>query len=187
MEEIVKNALISALNGEHSAVKKYSEFAKIAQKENNPNIAYLFKSLVYAEKIHIKNHLNALKEDFTPTIEPHETGETAGNLNNAYLGEMYENKDMYPNLRKLIRKNLKSKEGKVADLSLRWAEEVELTHAQTLKMALKAVKKGMDFDISDIYVCRVCGNLILIEPKSVCPVCGHDAKFYQQIKRGSVN
>ena len=70
MEEIIKNALISALNGEHSAVKKYSEFAEIAQKENYPNIAYLFKSLVYAEKIHIKNHLNALKEDFIPTIEP---------------------------------------------------------------------------------------------------------------------
>ena len=186
MEAIIKNALISALNGEHTAVKKYSKFAEIAQKENYPNIAYLFKSLVYAENIHITNHLNALKEVFTPKVEPYDMGETEANINHGYLGEMYEYKEMYPNLRKTIRKNSKSKEGKVADLSLRWAQEVELTHAQVLKKALKTIKKGKDLEVITIYVCRVCGNLRLDESKNVCPVCGHDTKFYQKIERGSV-
>jgi rubrerythrin len=183
MKKEIKDALKTALNGENTAVKKYGEYAKKAAQDGYPNVAYLFRALVYAEKIHIKNHTNALKEDYESDLESYKVENTLENIQNSYDGEMHEHKNMYPDLRKKIRKNQTGKPGQVADLSMEWAAEVELTHAEILKKALKAVKNGQDGDFQKLYVCRVCGNMRIVKKDEVCPVCGHDAKFYHLIER----
>jgi rubrerythrin len=187
-----KNHLIDILKksvaGETNASLKYLEYAKIASDEGFSNIAYLFKSLVAAENIHIKNHTQAIRviepgeADFKPHIEPLTPKSTKENLEDAIAGENYETKVMYPD----FLKSLKGERGENADLtrlSLTWAKKVEFTHAETLQLALDALLKGHDLQIENIYVCRVCGNLRLTQNDGVCPICGHDANFFALIKR----
>ena len=180
---IVKDYLKKALNGEFLATEKYSKFAEIAKKEGFDNIAYLFKSLTAAEKIHIKNHKNALEEDYIPESEEFTSGTTAGNVKDAMEAELWENKKMYPSFIKEIKKDKKNPIQKVAQLSFEWARDVEYTHYKALKLALKYIEQGIDLDCSEIYICKVCGNLIFIEPTNICPICGHDLAFYFKVKR----
>jgi rubrerythrin len=83
----------------------------------------------------------------------------------------------------LNRKKKKKKKGeifsKVADLSFEWAQKVEVTHAEALKLAKIALEAG--HALETIFICRVCGNLILTPPKKIYPVCGHDISFYLHI------
>lgn len=180
---ITKEYLEKALNGEFLATQKYSEFAEIAKKEGFDNIAYLFKALTSAEKIHIKNHKNALGEDYNPESEEFNKGATIENVKNAMDAEIWEHKTMYPSFIKEIKKDKKNPIQKVAQLSFEWARDVEYTHYKVLKLALKFIEQGKDFDCSEIYICKVCGNIIFSNPIKICPICGHDPVFYFKVKR----
>lgn len=177
-----------AITGETEAIVKYDAYSKKAKDEGLPNIAYLFDALVQAEQIHNRNHYNALKSvsevQFTPTIPPKiHVGSTLQNLQDSIKGEQYESKNMYPDFIKEIRDELREENGRVAKLSFAWAEEVELGHADALKIALKALESGHDLDVQAIFVCRVCGNLVFNEPEEFCSVCGHDQRFFMKINR----
>lgn len=180
----VKKALKILIDGESSAVKMYTRYSDVAFKEGFGNISILFRSLAMAEKIHIKNHFNALGEEYTPVIdEGFKTGTTLDNIKEALDGEMEENKHLYPKLVKSIKKECKNHEGKVARLSMLWAQNVEKEHAKLLKKALKSIKKGIDFNFDEIYICQVCGNVVLDKKsEKVCDVCGHDKVFFKSVK-----
>lgn len=180
----VKEALKILIAGESSAVKMYTQYSQKADEEGFKNISLLFRALVMAEKIHIKNHLNALNEDFRPEVEEDiEIGSTLENLSNALIGEMEENKNLYPRLVKSIKKDCHEEYGKVARLSMTWAQKVEKEHAVLLKKALKNLKKGRDLDFDNIYICQVCGNVV-VDNKSEkeCEICGHDIIFFKNVK-----
>ena len=186
--QITKDCLIEALQGEENAIIRYAEFATLAEKEGFANVAYLFKALVETEVIHKKNHLQALGDDMPQTIkEEWPLGSTQENVIHAITGETSEYKHGYPIMIKKIRKEGHSIYHKVAELSMRWSANAEKTHAQVLALALKAIKAGRDLDADKIYICKVCGNLILDKKqiKEVCPVCGHDPLFYELIKRNA--
>ncbi|MCF2141898.1 MAG: hypothetical protein K9W44_17740 [Candidatus Lokiarchaeota archaeon] len=186
--------LHEAIMGEQHAIEKYEKFAIIAYKEGFPHVATLFKALVQAEQIHVNNHKNAQKNinDKTdnPISEnqaPTNFGNTRMNVKNAIESELYEYRKMYPNFIKNLKKtSQKSKQRDLTILSMKWAREVELTHAKALKIALKYVIRGVDLDIKTIWVCKVCGNLVLSKilepPKELCPVCSHDPYFYQKVE-----
>jgi len=180
---ILKDYLKKAINGEFSATQKYSEFAEIAKKEGFGNIAYLFKSLSAAEKIHIKNHSNALKEEYKPESEEFNRGTTIENVKDAMEGELWENKKMYPDFIKNVKKSKNNELKKVVQLSFEWARDVEFTHYKALKLALNFIEQGNDLDCSEIYICQVCGNIIFTTPSKICPICGHDPAFYFKVKR----
>jgi len=180
---LLKDYLKKAINGEFSATQKYREFAEIAMKEGFSNIAYLFKSLTAAEKIHINNHSNALKEDYKPESEEFKKGTTIENVKDAMEGELWESKTMYKNYIKEIKKDKKNPMQKVAQLSFEWARDVEYSHFEALKIALKFIEGGKDFDCSEIYICKVCGHIIFSTPSKVCPICGHDPAFYFKVKK----
>ncbi|MHA1520390.1 MAG: rubrerythrin family protein [Promethearchaeota archaeon] len=180
--EYLKKAII----GESNAINKYRKFRQVAAKEGFPNVAYLFTALVSAEEIHVQNHLRALKES-SPEIELDDalTNNTQANVQAAIDGEMYEYKDMYPDFLRKIKKERKTMYGKVGSLSMEWAREVELSHATALKIALEAVKLGKDLDAEQIWICKVCGNLVIGagRPENICPVCKHDPHFYLEVQR----
>lgn len=182
-----QKALKILLDGESSAVKMYSRYSSVAIEEGFENIAALFRSLVAAEKIHIKNHLNALGEEYSAKIEEDYTvSTTLDNLNTALEGEVKENKELYPKLVKSIKSECKTEYGKVARLSMTWAQKVEKEHATLLKKALKSIKSGRDLDFNNIYICQVCGNIVLDDDsEKVCDICGHDAIFFKSIKGGN--
>ncbi len=180
-----QKCLIEALQGESNAIVRYADFADVALKEGFKNIAYLFKALVETERVHQKNHLRALGEcEYKQELEDWPVSDTTSNLQYAVDGETLEYKSAYPSMIKQIRKEGSNEYQKVAILSMTWSSAAEKTHAQVLKIALKAIKKGMDLDVTQIFVCEVCGNLILSKelPKSVCDICGHDALFYKLVK-----
>ena len=182
----IKKALGILISGESSAVAMYNNFAKIAFDEGFPNVGYLFKALAAAEYIHIKNHYNALGEDFTPVLDSdYMVGTTLNNISTAVKGELEENRKLYPSLIKSIKHETNTLYRKVAKLSMTWAQKVEKEHANILKKALKAVTLGKDVDISVIYICQVCGNVIINElTDNPCEICGHDVEFFNKHERG---
>ncbi len=115
----IKKALKVLITGETSAVKNYEEFAKKAYDENFSQIGLLFNTLAIAERIHIKNHLNALEESFIPDdLEEFEISSTLNNVNKALENELFESKKLYPKLIKSIKSECSAQKGKVARLSM---------------------------------------------------------------------
>ncbi|HMF32167.1 MAG TPA: rubrerythrin family protein [Candidatus Lokiarchaeia archaeon] len=176
--------LRTAIAGEFNANRKYLEFAATAESENLPNVAYLFRALAEAEAIHLKNHRQALGEDFVPPEEAFAIGTTLQNLESAISGETYETTTMYPAFLKDLKKEQHTEQGKLGALSMQWAAKVELGHAKLLKQAMVALEGGQDLDLDQLWICKVCGQILLQgEIAKSCPVCGHDVKYYQLLER----
>ena len=148
--------LNEAFAGESQAFQKYSAFAKKAQKEGFANIAKLFATTAQAEKIHAEGHLRALDA----------IASTADNLQAAINGETYEYTEMYPPMA-----DLASEEGHKAKTMFRFALDAEKVHAEIYQKALEAVQNGVDLDVSEFYLCPICGYIELGQPTEKCPVC----------------
>jgi len=177
-----KEALKILITGESNAVKIYEASSKKAFEDGYKNIGLLFDALSKAERIHIKNHQHALEDEFTPELDDIAPGTTLENVLAAIKGESEEASKMYPQLIKKIKSECNTEYGKVARLSMLWAQKVEKEHARLLKKALKALKSGNDLVLEKIYLCQVCGNIILDDLKGKeCDVCGHDTQFFNQI------
>jgi rubrerythrin len=158
--------LNDAFAGESQAYQKYSAFAKKADREGFANIAKLFKTTAEAEKIHAEGHLKALEA----------IASTAGNLQAAINGETYEYTEMYPPMAELA-----VEDGHQAKTMFRFALEAEKVHADIYTKALEAVKNGVDLDVSDFYLCPICGYIELGKPTEKCPVCGALEKVFTTI------
>jgi len=161
-----KENLTDAFAGESQAFQKYSAFAKKAEREGFANIAKLFKTTAQAEKIHAEGHLKALDA----------IASTAENLEAAINGETYEYTEMYPPMAELA-----VEEGHQAKTMFRFALEAEKVHADIYTKALEAVKNGVDLDISDFYLCPICGYIELGQPTEKCPVCGALPKVFATV------
>lgn len=166
MSKTVDN-LKEAFAGESQAYQKYQAFAKKAEKDGFPNIAKLFKTAAEAEKIHAEGHLKAL-DGISSTID---------NLKAAIAGETHEYTEMYPPmLDEAVSENHKAK--RMFDYAVK-AEEV---HANLYKMALEAAEQGKDLDVSEIYLCPVCGHIEFGKPKDKCPICNTLAEKFVKIE-----
>lgn len=156
--------LKDAFAGESQANQKYEAFAKIAEKDGLPNIAKLFRTT--AEKIHAQGHLNALNA----------VGSTIKNLKEAIAGETYEFTEMYPPMYEQA-----EKENHKAKRIFNYTLNTEKVHAELYKLALQFAEQGKDLDISEIYLCPVCGHIHLGKPKDKCPICGTLPEKYIQV------
>ena len=158
--------LKEAFSGESQANQKYRAFAKQAEKEGFANIAKLFRTTAEAERIHAEGHLKAL--DMITN--------TADNLQAAIDGETYEFTEMYPPmLEQALADDHKAKR------MFKFAVDAEEVHAQIYAKALEAVKAGKDMDISEFYLCPICGYIELGAAPEECPVCGAKSKVFCQI------
>jgi len=179
----VKEALQILIQGECDAVENYNEFSIQADIDGLKNISILFKALVMAEEIHIKNHYNALGEEFSVAKnKAMVVSSTLNNLKASLEGEVEENKELYPRLIKSIKKECSDEYGKVAKLSMTWAKSAEKEHAKLLKLAYKSLKSGKDIAFDHISICQVCGNIVLnMDSSKECSICGHDSFFFESI------
>lgn len=148
--------LSNAFAGESQAFQKYSAFAKKAEKDGFANIAKLFQTTAQAEKIHAEGHLRALDK----------IASTADNLQAAIDGETYEFSEMYPPMAEQA-----VDEGHKGKTMFQYALDAEKVHAEIYTKALEAVKNGIDLDVSDFYLCPVCGYIELGQAPEQCPVC----------------
>lgn len=155
--------LQEAFAGESQANQKYKAFAKKAEKEGFVNIAKLFRTTAEAERIHAEGHLKALEMIHS----------TAENLQAAIDGETYEYTKMYPPMVELARAD-----GHKAKTMFKFAVDAEEVHAQIYQKALAAVKKGVDMDAGDFYLCPICGYIEVGSAPAKCPVCGALKKVF---------
>jgi rubrerythrin len=158
--------LQTAFAGESQANRKYTAFARKADKEGYPQIAKLFRAAAEAETIHALSHLQNMGG----------VGATLENLEKALAGETYEYKEMYPPMVAQA-----EAEGHKAKVMLGFANKAEQVHARLYQQALDALRAGADLTTMEIYLCPVCGHIELGAPPDKCPICGAVRDKYQKI------
>jgi len=166
MGQMTEKSLQESFAGESQARMKYLIFSEKAEKEGYPNVARLFKAIAYAEQVHATNHarkLGLIKD-------------TAGNLDTYIAAETYEVEEMYPAFMAIAK--LQGEKG--AELSMHYAIEAEKIHAQLYRKAKQEVKGGKDIQISEIYICPVCGYTHEGTPPEKCPVCGVSSEKFKR-------
>lgn len=158
--------LEEAFAGESQANQKYRAFAKKAEKEGFANIAKLFKTTAEAERIHAEGHLLALDK----------VGSTVENLQQSIDGETHEYESMYPPM-----VDQAESEGHKAKRMFNFAIKAEAVHAELYKKALEAVKNGKDLEVTDFYLCPICGHIEFGQPPEKCPICGAKKAAFQLV------
>ena len=156
--------LKDAFAGESQANRKYLAFAEKADREGYPQAARLFRAAAAAETVHAHAHLRALKG----------LGSTADNLKEAIAGETHEFKNMYPEMIE----DAKAEDNKTALRSFEYANAVEKVHAGLYQKALDNLN---DLEVTDIYVCNVCGYTCEGEAPDECPVCKAKKKAFFKV------
>lgn len=148
--------LKEAFAGESQANRKYLAFAKKADEEGFENVARLFRTAAEAETIHAHGHLRAMGG----------IGSTADNLQAAIEGETYEYTTMYPPMLEKAQGD-----GHKAKRMFGLAMKAEEVHAGIYQQALEAIRQGKDFEVSDFYLCPVCGHIEVGTAPEACPIC----------------
>lgn len=155
MSKKTKENLMAAFAGESQANRKYTAYAKKAEKEGYKNVAKLFRVTAEAETIH------ALKEFELAGM----VGSTQDNLKDAIGGETHEFKEMYPEFVKAA-----EEEGqKGAVIAFTYAQKAEAVHAKLYQEALD--QAATDQAEESYYLCPICGNIEKVRPES-CHICG---------------
>jgi rubrerythrin len=149
--------LKEAFAGESQANRKYSSFAKKADKEGFAQAAKLFRAAAAAEEVHAANHLRALKA----------IKSTKENLQAAIAGEDEEWEKMYPGMIETA----KAEGNRAAEISFDYANQVEKIHSRLYKGLLGGLDASTKQETFPYYVCPVCGNTVEREAPGVCPIC----------------
>ncbi|NLB40873.1 MAG: rubrerythrin family protein [Clostridiales bacterium] len=146
--------LMAAFAGESQANRKYTAYAKKAEKDGNMNAAKLFKAAADAETLH------ALKEFEVAG----KVGSTADNLKDGIAGETYEYKEMYPP----FIEQAEDDGNKAAAMAFTFAMKAEEVHAKLYQEALENLDQTEEVFY---YLCPVCGNIEKFQPGK-CSICG---------------
>jgi len=146
--------LMDAFAGESQANRKYTAYAKQAEKEGKMNAAKLFRAASDAETLHALKHFEVAGK----------IGDTAANLKDAVAGETHEYKDMYPG----FVKTAEAEGNKAAVRTFTYAMKAEEVHA---RLYAEALENADDTEEVFYYLCPVCGNIEKVRPEN-CPICG---------------
>jgi rubrerythrin len=160
--------LKAAFAGESQARNKYTYYAEVARKEGYHYIAKIFEETADNERRHAKDHLKQLNG----------INDTISNLKDAFAGEDYEVKDMYPTFAEEAEKEGK----KDVALLFRKISEIEAHHRDRYKKLLEMVENGTVYKREQPikWKCSVCGYIHEgKEPPAKCPSCKHAAEYYE--------
>jgi rubrerythrin/Fe-S-cluster-containing hydrogenase component 2 len=146
--------LMAAFTGEAEANRKYTAYAKKAEKEGKMNAAKLFRAAADAETLHALKHFEVAGK----------IGSTADNLKDGVAGETYEYKEMYPD----FVKEAEAEGNKAALMSFTFAMKAEEVHAGLYQEALEHLEQTEEVFY---YLCPVCGNIEKARPDK-CSICG---------------
>ena len=152
--------LMAAFTGEAEANRKYTAYARKAEKDGYLNAAKLFRAAADAETIHALKHFEVAGK----------IGSTADNLKDGVKVETYEYKEMYPD----FVKEAEAEGNKAAQMSFTFAMKAEEVHAGLYQEALENLDQTEEVFY---YLCPVCGNIEKYQPEK-CSICGvPGAKF----------
>jgi rubrerythrin/Fe-S-cluster-containing hydrogenase component 2 len=146
--------LMEAFAGEAQANRKYTAYAKKAEKEGKLNAAKLFRAAADAETLHALKHFEVAGK----------IGSTEDNLKDGVAGETHEYKEMYPD----FVKEAEAAGNKAALMSFTFAMKAEEVHAGLYQDALENLDQTEEIFY---YLCPVCGNIEKFIPDK-CSICG---------------
>jgi len=146
--------LMAAFTGESEANRKYTAYARKAEKEGKLNAAKLFRAASDAETLHALKHFEVAGK----------IGSTADNLKDGVSGETYEYKKMYPD----FVKEAEAEGNQAALMSFTFAMKAEEVHARLYQEALENLDQTEEVFY---YLCPVCGNIEKFQPEK-CSICG---------------
>jgi len=167
MREMTEKTSNEAFAGESKAHMKYMIFAEIAEKNGFPNLARMFHAIAYAEQVHATNHARNIGL----------VKETPENIQSCIDGEDFEVEEMYPAY--LAIAELQKEKG--AQRAHHYALEAEKIHRTMYREAKEMAEKGVDIEMSSIYICPVCGYTHYKgELPDHCPVCGVSSNKFKK-------
>ena len=158
--------IAAAVAGESQASQKYLAFADVAEAEDYPNVARLFRAVAFAESMHARNHLSVLGK----------IGMTTENLKAAWGGETFEIDEMYPAYDAVAR----MQENDSARTSIRYALNAEIDHQGIYDATLRGVEGKADLDGTPVRVCPICGHTALGKAPAYCMQCGTTAEYFKE-------
>ena len=167
MVEKTQSNLYEAFVGEAKAHIRLLSFARKAEEEGHNQIAKLFRAIAAAEEIHAANHLRVLGEAIVKSTEE--------NLAFSFERETTVNEVTYP---QFIMEAEEAGEQE-AIFSFSYARDVEEGHARLYK---KAMEHMLQDEMSDYYVCGVCGYTSDGVLPDECPICGADKEAFRRIE-----
>ncbi|MDH7476050.1 MAG: ferritin family protein [Microgenomates group bacterium] len=180
---ITQQNLLKAMAGESLARNKYTQFAKIARKEEYEWIAQIFEETANNEKAHteeiyeqINNHIVV-----STNLEIKAYGKTADNLKLAVEGEHYEWNIMYPDFEKAA---IGEKQLESARLFSQIKKVEEKHEERYLIIAKKLNNKTLyDSDTELEWKCLNCGYIYKGKtPPKECPVCKKPFTWYMPLR-----
>ena len=171
------------------AYKKYIGYTSIALGEKYPNIAYLFYSFSYSEKVHADNYkriLAALRYEPKPIQIEIEVRDTKSNLQKAAQNELEKIKTTYP----YFIRELETESHEEAIVSCMYSWKSHQQHEEKVKeigryseMFFSSVSGRIEGLSLDFHVCKVCGSTIDKLPDLPCVICNKSRLNYQKIER----
>ena len=168
MEIKTEKNLQEAFAGESQANRRYLFFADKAEKEGYSQIARLFRAAADAETVHARNHFNAMDG----------VGSTKDNLLAGVVGEHYEFTRMYP----AFIEQAELENNKRAQVSFKYANEVEQIHHGYFEQALKALEAGQQLKDEPYFICPVCGNTVAGEAPERCSICATPGSRFERVE-----
>jgi rubrerythrin len=159
---------LEAFAGESQANRKYLAFSEKATTEGFSNVGKLFLAASQAEAIHARRLLQVLDA----------VKSTADNLAGSIEGETHEYTEMYPQFVRDAEAEGRM-DGVMAFKHAMMAEEV---HAGLYKQAIEAVKSGKDFEVQTVYLCPICGNIVINTVPEKCPICSAKGSLFKAVQ-----
>jgi rubrerythrin len=181
---VIEDQLKQVIGADSVDEIKYQRYAEIASKEGLNNLKLLFQGMSKGKKIAVINLKQALGDlEFeSPKLEsPLGIESSIENVQNA-IAHSTEALNEYKKAHLKYLSQIQENElGALAVLAVKWTTKLERTHLLVLKHIVKYVKESKDNPETAVFVCRVCGNLILGEPERLCPICDHDPIYYEPV------
>jgi rubrerythrin len=167
VDEETRRHLYEAFVGEAKAHIRLLAFARRAKEEGFDQIAKLFRAIAAAEEVHAGSHLRLLGEAIVQGTEE--------NLASSFEREKTINQVTYPQF--IVAAERAGEQGAV--LSFSYARDVEEGHAILYKQAMEHMLQDQ---VSDYYVCGVCGYTSDGVLPEECPICGAKSKSFRRIE-----
>ncbi len=164
----INECILSAFSGEARVNRKYKTYSEAAADEGYDHLAKLFRATSAAEEIHSRQLLRVGGY----------IGSMASNLEASIEFELRACNESYPKFVTIAEKE----DRQDAAIIFIHAMKSEGVHAVLYKKALEAVKAGKDFDEKIIYLCPVCGNIVIDTTPENCPICGVPGESFKVVE-----
>ncbi|HJJ30306.1 MAG TPA: rubrerythrin family protein [Methanocorpusculum sp.] len=163
-----EDCIAGAFSGESRVNRKYNSYAKAATDEGYDHIARLFRATSAAEEIHAHRLLRVGGY----------IGSTVANLEASIEAELRAINESYPKFVTIAEKE----DRQDAVITFTHAMKAETVHAELYKLALETAKAGKDFEVKTIYLCPVCGNIVINKTPEHCPICDTPGELFKVVE-----